>query len=194
MVMTSALTMFVLMQARVDQIAERVAAASVVDCAIVGRPCFDTIRVSKGPDNALSYGDGRIVLYSRFVMLAQSDDEIAFIIGHEIAHRMDDIKAKKADRELQADRLGARWASRAGYDPRLALAFLRRHGSVFLTGYPDTNRRMRAINEGMVSDNLGQERLIEPFKWFLKIPTVGTRQMTGPRPAFLFLAHANRDL
>lgn len=103
--------------------------------------------IPSGRMNALA--DGRYVqVTSAIVDFVASDDELAVVIGHELAHNILGHRAKldvagvgsglsskfgkKAARiratEIEADRLGLRLVARAGYDVQAAPAFWRRFG------------------------------------------------------------------
>lgn len=80
--------------------------------------------------------DGRwIEITSAVAAFVTSPDEMAALIGHELAHviRGDRAphagqRASPAQRERLADRLGIHLAARAGYDPLTAAAVFRRFG------------------------------------------------------------------
>lgn len=75
-------------------------------------------------DNA--YNDGnKVVLYTGLLQHVASMDEVAFIIGHEVAHgnlgHLNNDLGSKTDEEIQvleanADKLGAFYMMKAGYD------------------------------------------------------------------------------
>lgn len=99
-----------------------------------------------------AWADGRAVtLTTALVRYARTDDELALIIGHELAHNLlrHPLKPSGA-REREADRVGAYLAARAGYDITGAADFLRRVGPDgwaarlgFLT-HPSASARSRA--------------------------------------------------
>jgi hypothetical protein len=61
---------------------------------------------------------------SAFVRFAQSDDELALVIAHEIAHRVAGMSAMRGpDVEIRADQLGLYLAASAGFDVSIAPAF-----------------------------------------------------------------------
>jgi Zn-dependent protease with chaperone function len=83
--------------------------------------------------------DGMFVQLTTGVMQeARDDDELAFIIAHEMAHnilghrkRLDQIGRSAANvraAEIEADRLGLRLMHKAGYDPAAAARFWTRFG------------------------------------------------------------------
>jgi beta-barrel assembly-enhancing protease len=98
--------------------------------------------VAAGP-NAFALPGGQIYITSAMLQFLQSDDELAAILGHEIAHV--DLRhcAERYQRlsklrpwlftveygkyqELDADAAGLRLSTQAGYDPTAAVALYRR--------------------------------------------------------------------
>lgn len=99
-------------------------------------------------DELNARADGRRLFISTALAgFTQSDDELALILGHELAHHVlrhrswSDVggagrEANAAagvdgggDKETQADRVGLFLTARAGYDTRIAPAFWRRFGA-----------------------------------------------------------------
>lgn len=83
--------------------------------------------------------DGRIVQISTAVLAeAEDDDELAFIIAHEMAHnilrhaarleRTGRSRGAIRETEIEADRLAIRLLAAAGFDPRAAARFWQRFG------------------------------------------------------------------
>jgi membrane-associated protease RseP (regulator of RpoE activity) len=78
-------------------------------------------------DNIDAYTDGeRIVVYSGLLRFLESDDELAVILGHELAHALLDDGLEPATAEREADALGLYLAARAGYDISVARALSQR--------------------------------------------------------------------
>jgi Zn-dependent protease with chaperone function len=76
--------------------------------------------------NARSNHDG-VVINTSLLRFVESDDELAFAIGHELAHRiLGHRRSGLRNREHAADYLGVYLAARAGYDPEAAVRFVRR--------------------------------------------------------------------
>lgn len=99
-------------------------------------------------DELNARADGRRLFISTALAgFTQSDDELALILGHELAHHVlrhrswSDVGGAgretndattvngTGDKETQADRVGLFLAARAGYETRVAPAFWRRFGA-----------------------------------------------------------------
>jgi beta-barrel assembly-enhancing protease len=98
--------------------------------------------------------DGKIVQITTGVLSeTQSDDELAFIIAHEMSHnilkhrdRLDRLgRSAKAIREteIEADRLGLQLMAAAGYDPLAAARFWERFGRKTGSGIFSDGTHMR---------------------------------------------------
>ena len=92
--------------------------------------------------------DGQIIQLGQELIRTLSDEDIAFVISHELAHSILDHRTQLAalegrgrsrasahkrnelarEFEDQADRLSVRLLAQAGFDPRAAPRFMRRHG------------------------------------------------------------------
>jgi len=77
------------------------------------------------PDPSLATGralHGHAFVTAGFVRFVRSDDELAIVISHELAHRIldDETRAGFLEHELDADRIGLYLAARAGYDVAVA--------------------------------------------------------------------------
>lgn len=98
-------------------------------------------------DELNARADGRRLFISTALAgFAQSDDELAVILGHELAHHVlghrtwsdvggvgrtsnaVEVAEGEGGRERQADRVGLYLLARAGYDPAVAAPFWRRFG------------------------------------------------------------------
>jgi len=61
---------------------------------------------------------------SGFIRFAKTDDELALVVAHELAHRISGMRVVPGPQvEVRADRLGLYLAARAGYDISVAPAF-----------------------------------------------------------------------
>jgi len=119
------------------------------------RPVWGCVyRVQVRPSAEMNaWADGRTVtLTSAYVRYAARDEDLALIIGHELAHNVlrHPLEPSRA-REREADRVGAYLAARAGYDLSGAADFWRRIGEDnwgarlgFLT-HPSPSARSRAV-------------------------------------------------
>jgi membrane-associated protease RseP (regulator of RpoE activity) len=126
-------------------------------------------------DELNARADGRRLFISTALAgFAQSDDELALILGHELAHHVlrhrtwSDVggagrEANAAaavsgagDKETQADRVGLFLSARAGYETRIAPAFWRRFGAAnWRVRYPQLRHasaeaRARALEQVQV--------------------------------------------
>ncbi len=94
-------------------------------------PCASTT-MSQAPGlSATVTNPGRdMVITQALVDYAQSDDELAFIIAHELAHLVLGGGSSRGT-ELAADALGIELVILAGYDPQGGISLLERLGSEF---------------------------------------------------------------
>lgn len=90
---------------RLAEIKERIALANREDCP---KGCGRAVVAWAGEPGAWAY-DGWIVVQVHFMRML-SDDALALVVGHEMAH-IRGIRGQRA-----ADREGIRMAARAGYD------------------------------------------------------------------------------
>jgi hypothetical protein len=135
-------------------------------------------------DQRNAYADGRnVVITTKLLEFVPSDDELAFVIGHEAAHNLLDHKTlldeqkvptgilksfgKNASRiratEEEADRFGARLAWTAGFDPAAALSFWQRYYAkhdppfqIFRT-HPSLKARTRLMRETIAALEQGPQ-------------------------------------
>jgi hypothetical protein len=113
---------------------------------------------SSGTLNA--WADGRhIIVTTGMRDFARSDDEVAFVIAHEMAHnilghlgphsKMGIFGTRARNSELDADRFAVRLMSAGGYQPSAGVAFLersrRRLWWAFSLDHPSFGGRIRAI-------------------------------------------------
>lgn len=132
--------------------------------------------VPSGQINASSNGDV-VQIYGKLALWTKSDDELAIVIAHEMAHnilahnrRIQREKIgtgifasfgrngrKLRDMEREADRFGLFLVARAGYDYRIAPDFWRRLsataglGGVWATTHPSASNRAE-FNQGVVAE------------------------------------------
>ncbi len=118
-------------------------------------PCASTT-MSQAPGlSATMAMPGRdMVVTQTMVDYTQSDDELAFIIAHELAHPMLGGTSSRGV-ELAADALGIELVILAGYDPQGGISLLERLGSEFewanVGFYPSFAERVRIIESVMLT-------------------------------------------
>lgn len=105
---------------------------SVATADLVAEPAcaVDVVLIRKTAANASTFGR-RVEVYTGLLQLLDSDDELAFVVGHEMAHAVLDhtgpgkealarASATRSIMEREADTLGVRMAVRAGFAPDAA--------------------------------------------------------------------------
>jgi hypothetical protein len=155
-----------------------------VELTLASRPgCPGRIRLARSRQTN-AFANGRYVTLTTAVLaFARSDDELAVIIAHEMAHnilshpdRLDAAAvprgllrgiganaAKVWETEAEADRLGIRLVAAAGYDVGAAIPFWRRfyarfdEPQIFRT-HPSLGARERIIARSIAELNLGAQR------------------------------------
>jgi hypothetical protein len=155
-----------------------------IELSLGSRPgCPGRVRLARSQQTN-AFANGRYVTLTTAVLaFAQSDDELATIIAHEMAHNIlnhpDRLDAEGVPKgllrgigrnaqkvwatEAEADRLGIRLASAAGYDVRAAIPFWRRFyarfdGPQIFRTHPSLGARERIITETIAELNLGAQR------------------------------------
>jgi hypothetical protein len=119
-----------------------------------------------------AWSDGRHVVVSRgMVNFARTDDELAFVVAHEMAHNMlrhsqqlhdvptgfasnfGSYAARIKRTEMEADSLAVVLMRRASYAPDKAIAFLKRSGKrrwwAFSTTHPGTGERIKIVQQSI---------------------------------------------
>ncbi len=106
-----------------------------------------------------AYNDGtRIVIFQGLINYTKSDDEIALVLGHEIAHgtlhhlkelNTNDVN-KVAELEANADKMGAVYMMKAGYNVCKGREFFHRllqsYGNALGQNHPDFSYRYDELN------------------------------------------------
>jgi hypothetical protein len=145
--------------------------------------CPGRIRLARSKQTN-AFANGRYVtLTTALLAFARSDDELAIIIAHEMAHNIlnhpDRLIAQGVPRgllrgigrsaekvwatEAEADRLGIRLVAASGYDVGAAIPFWRRYYARFdepqiFRTHPSLRARERIIAQTIAELNLGAER------------------------------------
>lgn len=145
--------------------------------------CPARIRLARSAQTN-AFASGRYVALTTAVLdFTQSDDEVAVIIGHELAHnvlghpdRLDEQgvphgllrsfganAAKVRATEEEADRLGISLVWAAGFDTSAAIPFWQRYyarfdGPQIFRTHPTLKARERIISETLAALNAGAER------------------------------------
>lgn len=118
--------------------------------------CPWPIDVTTAQELAAAADGRRISISSGLAEFAQRDDDLAFIVAHELAHnlrRSAETRTRRGSRarEMEADRIGLVLAASAGYDTSGAGAFMievgRRVGPrlPWLDGHPPTAERAATL-------------------------------------------------
>lgn len=130
--------------------------------------CPARVRLARSTQvNAFDTG-GYVVMTTAMLDFLQSDDELAVVLGHELAHGILGHPAMRTEegvlasfgigaatlwnREAEADRLGLRLMSAAGYDLDAAIPFWRRYltkydGAQIFRSHPSLGARERIVRE-----------------------------------------------
>ncbi len=83
-------------------------------------------------DNVDVHTEGaRMLVYSGMLRFVESDDELAIVLAHELAHELLGQKLSVESAESEADYLGLYLVARAGYDVAVAPEFARRLAAEF---------------------------------------------------------------
>jgi predicted Zn-dependent protease len=123
--------------------------------------------------NAFCLPGGKICVFTGLLKVVQNDDQLAAVIGHEVAHALAHHVSERLAREqrvrsgllrlsfdrqqeLEADHIGIFLTAFAGYDPEQAVVFWeemqdvqarRAHLPELLSDHPSDARRMRKLQE-----------------------------------------------
>ncbi len=173
---------------------------------------FRVIEDKKDPEivNAVSLPGGYVYVFKKLLKVADTDDELAAVVGHEVGHivarhaikmlqaewgyniltvlaagtRNGDfaqgvqlgylsllMKYSQED-ELTADRLGARYAKRAGYNPEAMISFLKKLRKIekkedpqplsFFKTHPNISCRISATKEEL-NERISYEDFINTY-------------------------------
>lgn len=127
--------------------------------------------------NAFCLPGGKVVVFTGLLHVAANDDQLAAVLGHEVAHALAHhaserlarqsreggglfaaLRGKKYDRaqESEADHIGVFLMTFAGYDPRQAVVFWQRmkqlsdkqgHVPEILSDHPSDEQRIKQLEE-----------------------------------------------
>ena len=122
------------------------------------RHCPWPVQVIPSDDFAATADGRHISITSRLSTFAESDDDLAFLLGHEMGHNLrrpdrPDHRTRSIARELEADRIGLILAARAGYDtakvPEFVELLARRAApiSALLRFVPGSVSRIRLLRQ-----------------------------------------------
>ena len=215
--------------ARVTRVGQRIAAAVGNDLPSAQ---WEFVVFDSADLNAFALPGGKVGVYAGILNLATTDDELAIVIGHEIAHvtarhggermtvqqgvalggavlgglgesRLSEgaLNAVKLAygvgsqlatlphsrfQETEADRIGLRYAARAGYDPRAALTFWQKMNQQaeasgvpgFLRTHPSGEDRMQVLQQEMpqilpIYEATGRRGAVQPMQEIGREPGVG---------------------
>jgi len=139
--------------------------------------CLARVRLARSTQvNAFDTG-GYVVMTTAMLNFVQSDDELAVVLGHELAHGILGHPAMRTEegvlaslgigaatlwnREAEADRLGLRLMSAAGYDLDRAIPFWRRYltkydGPQIFRSHPSLAAREQIVRDEMAKLGAGR--------------------------------------
>jgi predicted Zn-dependent protease len=151
------------------------------------RGCPTRVRLARSDQVNAFANDGYVIMTTAMLNFTQSDDELALVIAHELAHNIlghpERLRAQKVPTEgffrsfgknasrvrateEEADRLGIKLLWAAGYDVGAAIPLWRRLHARFDKGpqlfrtHPDISHRERLIKEILAELNgTGQTRV-----------------------------------
>lgn len=106
-----------------------------------------------------AYNDGhRIIIYTGLIDRTESWDEVALVLGHEVAHgnlgHLDELNTDDPNKitvlEANADKMGAVYMMKAGYNICVAREIYKRwkneHGNALAQDHPDFSYRYDELN------------------------------------------------
>lgn len=121
-------------------------------------PCFGRVLIRDSSSYNAWANQGNIVISSNLIA-SSSDDEIAYVIAHEIGHSIFRHSSSNIHNELTADYWAGRLMIRGGFDIEKAKSVLDRgelsrilNMPFSLLSHPSCHRRMAAIRSGAVQE------------------------------------------
>ncbi|XP_067940633.1 uncharacterized protein [Watersipora subatra] len=102
--------------------------------------------------------NGHVFVHAGLVKVMDNPDQLATVIGHEIAHALLRHQAllysNLRPREYEADKIGLEMAVQAGFDPKEAISFLSKMvgrenstSSLLFSSHPDKVSRMEMLRQ-----------------------------------------------
>lgn len=86
-----------------------------------------------------------IVVYTGMLANVRNDAEMALVLGHELAHGRLGHSHSNIPNEYAADKLGAQYSGRAGYNVCLGAKFLKRMGDKDSNTHPASIKRVARL-------------------------------------------------
>ena len=157
----------------------------------------DLTLLNSNEQNAWSDGD-HVAVTTGMLRLARSDDEVAFVVAHEMAHNMLGHSRSSVAQifggrrsEIDADQMAVGLMTYAGYRPESGISFLetarRKFWWSISLDHPGFGSRIRAVTKAIYA--------LPPARWQLASAStpVGPAQVSTPRyiPAAQSLAFSN---
>lgn len=117
--------------------------------------CYGRVTMAGlGMANAFATGD-RVVITSKMIQKADND-ELAFVIAHEMAHNILGHRNSSPSAEIEADTMAVRIVRAARFNPEAGVRFVRRFTTAWIVGFPFsllthpiTGRRVAAIRKAI---------------------------------------------
>ena len=110
-----------------------------------GMKKYPTLVIVKSKVNNAYSGGGKIVVFSGLLRAVANSDELALVLGHELGHYTLGHMMSSPAHEYAADKLGAQYMSRAGYNIcRGAYYHAKRHNKDSAT-HPASYKRYKAL-------------------------------------------------
>lgn len=101
--------------------------------------------LEQNDDHNAKSGLTRITLYTGMLRFVRNDDEMAMVLGHEIAHWRLHHRRSTPSNEYAADYQGGKYMSRAGYNMCKGAKILARFGDTDSKTHPAGTKRYRRL-------------------------------------------------
>ncbi len=101
--------------------------------------------LSNSPDVNASSGGFRITINKGMLRFAHNSDELAIVLGHELAHYTLHHRQSTPSNEYAADALGAMYATKARYSSCLGAQLIRRFHNEASSTHPDSESRYNRL-------------------------------------------------